>query len=344
MSQSPSPILFIILSIVTLVVVAAMIVVPIVLAVRKKSVLWTVIAVLSPIFLFGIITAGAYQGYKALLPGLKKKLAAPKPVSTPDGKFTLMAPGDWTPQPRLLVRKDISFGIGNLRREQYLTLVAESREEFGGSLAQYMETVSDMVAKAGAVPADTPAQPIDAGPLHGLQQRLSRQLDKNSVSYLLTVYETKSHFCQLLQWTLTDRADETFPVFQDVALSFRAMEGPPDQPAPDFVAPPEPTADAAAATLVPGPDLPVAVRRLVAELLGADPEKLTPASRLKEDLGADELDSVELIMALEEASGRTISDEEASAALTIGDLTALIERKLAAPPAAPAEAPPATEP
>ena len=344
MSQSPSPILGIILGIIILIGAAATVIVPIVLAVRRKSALWAIIAVLAAIFVTAILSAGAYQAYKALLPGLKRKLAAPKPIGTPDGKFTLMAPGDWTTQPRLLVSKDISFGIGHLQREQYLTLVAESREEFGGSLAQYMETVSDMVAKAGAVPAEGAPQPIAAGPLHGLQQRLSRQLDKNSVSYLLTVYETKSHFCQLLQWTLADRADETFPVFQDVALSFRAVEGPPDQPAPDFVAPPEPAPDAAAAALVPGPDLPAAVRRLVAELLGADPEKLTPASRLKEDLGADELDSVELIMALEEASGRTISDEEAAAALTIGDLTALIERKLAAPPAPPAEAPPATEP
>ena len=344
MSQSPSPILGIIVGIVILIGAAATIIVPIVLAVRRKSVLWGVIAVLAAIFVTAILSAGAYQAYRTLLPGIREKLAALKPVATPDGKFTFMAPGDWTPQKALLTSKDVSFGIGHLRREQYLTLIAESREGFGGSLTQYMETVTAMVAQAGAAPAEAAPQAIAAGPLRGLQRRLARRMEKNSISYLLTVYETKSHFCQLLQWTLTDRAEPSFPVFEKVALSFRAEEGPPDQPAPDFVAPPESAPDAPAATLVPGPDLPAAVRRLIADQLGAEPDQIQPASRLKEDLGADELDSVELIMALEEAAGRTITDEEAAAVLTVSDLTSLIERKLASPPAAAPESPPASDP
>jgi acyl carrier protein len=71
---------------------------------------------------------------------------------------------------------------------------------------------------------------------------------------------------------------------------------------------------------------------VVHEVLRSDPAKITPQSRIKDDLGADSLDQVSLIMALEDQLKITITDEEASALLTVGDAVKFIETKLTAQP------------
>jgi acyl carrier protein len=61
------------------------------------------------------------------------------------------------------------------------------------------------------------------------------------------------------------------------------------------------------------------VRAIIAELLGVEPEKVTETARFREDLGADSLDLVELIMAFEEKFGAEISDEDAQKITTVGE-------------------------
>ena len=65
---------------------------------------------------------------------------------------------------------------------------------------------------------------------------------------------------------------------------------------------------------------------LVAEQLGVEAEKVTPESSFIEDLGADSLDLVELIMALEEEYGIEIPDEDAAKLKTVQDAIAYIEK------------------
>lgn len=62
------------------------------------------------------------------------------------------------------------------------------------------------------------------------------------------------------------------------------------------------------------------VRNVIAETLGCDVEKVTLEAKLNEDLGADSLASVELVMALEEAVGVTIDDEALPNMKTVGDI------------------------
>ncbi len=69
------------------------------------------------------------------------------------------------------------------------------------------------------------------------------------------------------------------------------------------------------------------VRSIIAEQLGVKPEQVTPQASFIDDLGADSLDTVELVMALEEEFGVEIPDEEAEKLITVGDAMKYIEQK-----------------
>ena len=71
------------------------------------------------------------------------------------------------------------------------------------------------------------------------------------------------------------------------------------------------------------------VKSIIAEQLGVKPEEVTPEASFVEDLGADSLDTVELVMALEEEFGIEISDEDAEKMTTVGDALKYIEDKIA---------------
>jgi len=67
------------------------------------------------------------------------------------------------------------------------------------------------------------------------------------------------------------------------------------------------------------------VKVIIVDLLGVDPEQVTVEARFREDLEADSLDLVELIMALEEEFGGEISDEQAQKITTVGDAIAFLD-------------------
>lgn len=67
------------------------------------------------------------------------------------------------------------------------------------------------------------------------------------------------------------------------------------------------------------------LQTLLAEQLNIAPEKITMESRLLEDLGADSLDFVEMLMTLEDEFGVSISDEQAKEIKTVGDIAKYIE-------------------
>ena len=69
------------------------------------------------------------------------------------------------------------------------------------------------------------------------------------------------------------------------------------------------------------------VKQIVVEHLGIDESKVTPEAKFIDDLGADSLDTVELVMAFEEEFGSEISDSEAEKILTVGDAIKFIENK-----------------
>jgi len=71
------------------------------------------------------------------------------------------------------------------------------------------------------------------------------------------------------------------------------------------------------------------IRGIIAEQLGVKPEEVTDQAKFIEDLGADSLDTVELVMALEEEFGIEIPDEDAEKMVSVGDAVKYIEEKAA---------------
>ena len=69
------------------------------------------------------------------------------------------------------------------------------------------------------------------------------------------------------------------------------------------------------------------VKKIVVDHLGIDESKVVPEAKFIDDLGADSLDTVELVMAFEEEFGSEISDSEAEKILTVGDAIKFIESK-----------------
>ena len=69
------------------------------------------------------------------------------------------------------------------------------------------------------------------------------------------------------------------------------------------------------------------VKKMVVDHLGVDETKVTDEANFIDDLGADSLDTVELVMAFEEEFGSEISDTEAEKILTVGDAIKFIENK-----------------
>ncbi len=67
------------------------------------------------------------------------------------------------------------------------------------------------------------------------------------------------------------------------------------------------------------------IRDIIVELLGVEPDKVTREARFREDLEADSLDLVELIMEFEQEFNSEISDEEAQKIKTVGDAIDYLE-------------------
>ena len=71
------------------------------------------------------------------------------------------------------------------------------------------------------------------------------------------------------------------------------------------------------------------IKSVIAEQLGVKPEEVTTQAKFVDDLGADSLDTVELVMALEEEYGVEIPDEDAEKLTTVGEAIKYIEEKIA---------------
>lgn len=70
----------------------------------------------------------------------------------------------------------------------------------------------------------------------------------------------------------------------------------------------------------------VRIKDIIVEQLGVNEDQVTAEAKLMEDLGADSLDAVELVMALEEEFGIEVPDDEAEKLTSLGDIKTYIEK------------------
>ena len=71
------------------------------------------------------------------------------------------------------------------------------------------------------------------------------------------------------------------------------------------------------------------IKEIIVEQLGVNENEVTPEAKFVDDLGADSLDLVELVMALEEEYNMEISDEDAEKILSVGDVIEYIQSHVA---------------
>ena len=71
------------------------------------------------------------------------------------------------------------------------------------------------------------------------------------------------------------------------------------------------------------------IKAIIVEVLGVDPDEVTPEASFREDLEADSLDLVELIMAFEDKFGAEIPDDDAQQITTVGAAVAYVEKRMA---------------
>lgn len=76
-------------------------------------------------------------------------------------------------------------------------------------------------------------------------------------------------------------------------------------------------------------DIAERVKKIVVEQLSVEAEKVVPEANFMDDLGADSLDTVELVMAFEEAFGVEIPDDAAETIVTVGDAIKFLEKNAA---------------
>jgi acyl carrier protein len=279
-------------------------IVAVVKACTKKTTGWIVASVIVGVLgLLIVASTGA-----AFVAGITRALVErgkSKELTTPDGMHRIVVPGPWKAMPEL--NREAQIAAAYPRREEYVVVFVERKLNSTMILADYANATADaMVAKLknGALGKLTE---LTVGKFPAMRRRLTGRLERHDVAFHHTCVDMPDHLVQVLCWTLANRETTAFPVFEKIAASFAAT----------------------GKVLSPAEQ----VHQLIIELLGTDKTALKDASRLKEDLGADELDHVELVMAVEEEFGVSVPDEMAEKWKTVGDITRWVEAaKIKTPP------------
>ena len=277
-------------------------IVSLIMACTRKSRGWVICTVVSGIFaLFGIIgTVGLVV--RSTARGIAKahdtRKSSPR-ITSKDGSCSVETPSTWSDIPEL--HPDAGIACGNKFQEQYLIVLADSKVDFAGDLqAHDRVTVQSMnEAMTGTTIAEPEARVIGGCP--ALYRRISGTAGNIRVVYHRASVESADSFYQIITWTLASRDAEATPRLLEAIHSFIPKAGAPV---------PANTGDTGSRVIA-----------IIAAQLNLAKPTVKPESRIIEDLGADSLDLVEIVMTVEEAFGVSMPDESAEKIKTVADLT-----------------------
>ena len=276
-------------------------------AATRKTRGWIISAVVSGVValggLFGAVGLAASSLGKAIQSG-KSDSERKSKLASDDGRYRIEVPKSWKEMPEL----NDAAGIvaGNVFREQYVLVIENAKSDFVGDLASFDELTSGGLKENLKDAEVSEPEKRKVGAYPALHRRVVGTTDNIRVVYQITSVESADAFYQVMMWTIPSRESAALPVFREVVDSFSAKAGPPEENP--------------AAAVPTGNDTRSRVVKIVVELLGISPSKVTPGSRFIEDLGADSLDIVELVMAVEEDFEVAIPDETAADLKTVGDV------------------------
>ena len=290
----------------------------IIMAFVRRTTGWIVMAIIFSLLGAGGVITGVV--FAAL--GFSKTVAQQSKSQTivsDDGWVRLEIPGAWRTLPEL--HDDASLKFGNKFREEYAIVISEPAAEFDGTLDDFAKVAtSGIIENLGANAEIGPIENATAGKFNARRCRISGKVGNDRAVYLHYSIQTPGGFHQLIMWTLPSKERVAWPAFERVAKSFAEVN-----PPRLSVLGKKP------ATLPQVPRIGTVEERLRAifvEELKIPAEKLKPEARLKEDLSADELDLVELVMAVEEEFDIEINDDDAEKLTTVGELTKYVSAKV----------------
>jgi acyl carrier protein len=240
---------------------------------------------------------------------LAKAASEKKTMASKDGRFRVEVPATWRELPEL--HEEAQIEAGNAVAEQYVIVIENLKSDYAGTLAEFDElTTGQMKGSVPDIEVSAPElRPVGSYP--AIHRRLAGTVDKVGIVYHIASVETGAGFYKVLTWTSPSRETAALPVFRGVIDSFTSTDGPPG---------PKPARAATNASIHER------VVLIVTDQLGIKAQAVKPESRFIEDLGADSLDTVELVMATEEEFDVSIPDEVAEKLITVGDLVRWLEK------------------
>jgi acyl carrier protein len=222
-----------------------------------------------------------------------------------DEGYSIEVPKAWKNTPKL--HPEAGIASTDTMERTCVMVLADSKSDFVGDLESFDElTVASMKTALESPEASEPKSRMIGG-FRALERRLTGRAQNLNIVYHRVSVETADGFYQIIAWTAPSREKAELPTIRKIFESFDATAGP--------------------AAEITGTATNIGARavHLISEVLGVEVESIKPESRITEDLGADDLDSVEIVMAVEEEFGVELPDEQAEKLVTVGDLIRWLE-------------------
>ena len=236
----------------------------------------------------------------------KKKLMASN-----DGSFSIEVPGNWKSMPEL--NDDAQIAAGNSIRDVYAMIIPNPRSDYEGSFKEFDELVLEVLLSSLEKSLVSPVESLTIQGHPAQRRRVEGTIEKTRVVYYLVTLETKDTHYQIMAWTMPSREMTMKPMLDEVINSFKVsgnVQSPKTQTAKKLSGSKEDK-----------------IRKLTADLLDLDPTAIKLESDFTKDLGADSLDTVELVMAIEEEFDLEVPDAEVINLKTVGDVVRWIDQK-----------------